>query len=224
MPSQPHLPRMPRVYLVRHGETEWSLSGQHTGRTDIPLTENGEKVLSKLGKQIVGDGSNTLSRIIKSPRKRAQTTFDLLFSHYQGSRDISSIPSETTESVREWDYGEYEGITSKKIHESSPDWDIFKDGCPGGESLQEMKERVDGVIEEIRKTHQEYWTRVKSGECEAGTQGGDVLVVSHGHFSKCFLARWIETDLSNGKHFIVDAGGVSVGSYDHKDLREPALQ
>lgn len=156
--------------------------------------------------------AKTLSEIIKSPRKRCQRTFDLLFQRYKGSRDISAIPTETTEDVREWDYGRYEGITSKDIHKNDPDWDIFTHGCPEGESIEQMTERVDKAIARIRKVHASYWARVQKGECEAGTQGGDVLVVTHGHFSKCFLARWIQTDLSTGKHFIVDAGGCKPGS------------
>lgn len=109
--------------------------------------------------------------------------------------------------MREWDYGKYEGIKSKEIHQTQPDWDIFTHGCPEGESIEEMTKRVDAAIDRVRRVHRDYWTRVQKGECEAGTQGGDVLLVTHGHFSKCFLARWIWTDLKNGKHFIVDAGG-----------------
>ncbi|CAD6578516.1 MAG: hypothetical protein CYPHOPRED_000605 [Cyphobasidiales sp. Tagirdzhanova-0007] len=245
MPSQPHLPRMPRIYLIRHGETEWSLSGAHTGRSDIPLTKNGEEVLSHLGQQIVGDGNvldrqnhifrngfrlssafiaHSLSKIYKSPRTRAQKTYELLFRSYKGGARLDRIPNETTEEVAEWDYGLYDGITSQDIHSQRPDWDIFKDGCPEGESVDQVTLRVDGMIEKVKEIHREYWQKVQDGKYEAGTQGGDVLIVTHGHFSKCFLARWCELPLITGKHFIVDAGGLSVGSYDHRDLREPALQ
>jgi len=219
---------MPRIYLVRHGETEWSLSGQHTGRTDIPLTKHGEEVLSTLGEQIVGDGKvldpRTLSQIIKSPRQRAQKTFDLLFKSYKGERDVGSVPTETTEDVREWDYGKYEGIKTKDIQKDVPNWEIFADGCPEGESTQEMQDRVDQVVAKVQKIHKDYWENVKAGKVHAGEKGGDVLIVTHGHFSKSFLARWCELPISTGKNFIVDAGGLSVGSYDHRDLREPALQ
>ena len=110
--------------------------------------------------------------------------------------------------MREWDYGAYEGITSHEIHERHQrDWDIFAHGCPEGESVDEMSARVDGVIERVRQIHAEYWRKVQSGECEAGTQGGDVLILTHGHFSKTFWARWIQAPLATGKHFIVDAGG-----------------
>lgn len=190
--------------------------------------------------------ASTLSQIIKSPRQRAQKTFELLFQSYKGKKDISTIPSDTTDSVREWDYGKYEGITSHEIHEKyQKDWDIFKDGCPDGESIDEITKRVDEVIERIRGIHATYWKEVEEGKCKPGTQGGDVLIVTHGHFSKCFLARWCQLPLPTGKHFIVDAGGcewmvspyiwcqltyasfcviVSVASYDHHDLTEPALQ
>jgi probable phosphoglycerate mutase len=148
-----------------------------------------------------------LSKIIKSPRKRTQKTFDLLFQDYNGERDIKSIPTETTEYVREWDYGKYEGITSHDIHKEAPSWNIFDDGCPEGESVQEISQRVDKVIDEIRQIHTEYWKQVQKGTCQAGTQGGDVLIVTHGHFSKCFLARWCELPLRTGRLFHLSLGG-----------------
>lgn len=86
--------------------------------------------------------------------------------------------------MSEWDYGEYEGITTHDIHEKVPGWDIFKDGCPGGESIAQMTVRVDDVVAQVRRVHQQYWATVKAGKCQAGEQGGDVLIVTHGHFSK----------------------------------------
>ena len=134
----------------------------------------------------------------KSPRARAQKTYELLFQSYKGARQLDTIPAETTENVQEWDYGEYEGITSHDIHSWQAGWEIFRDGCPGGESVEGMTERVDRVIKKVQKIHQDYWQKVSDGSCQAGTQGGDVLIVTHGHFSKCFLARWCELPLITG--------------------------
>lgn len=113
--------------------------------------------------------------------------------------------------MREWDYGKYEGVTTKDIQEEVPDWEIFKDGCPGGESVEEMEQRVDEVVKKVQKIHHDYWETVKAGKCHAGEQGGDVLIVTHGHFSKSFLARWCDLPLKTGKHLIVDAGGCELG-------------
>lgn len=153
--------------------------------------------------------ASTLSQIFKSPRQRAQKTFELLFQSYKGIREVPTIPTETTDLVQEWDYGKYEGITSHEIHERyQRDWNIFKDGCgPEGETIEDITKRVDKVIEKVKSIHASYWERVEKGLCKAGTQGGDVLIVTHGHFSKCFLARWCEMPLQHGTHFIVDAGG-----------------
>lgn len=153
--------------------------------------------------------ASTLSQIIKSPRQRAQKTFELLFQSYKGEKTISDIPTETTDLVQEWDYGKYEGITSHEIHQKyQKDWNIFKDGCgPEGETIDDITKRVDKAIEKVKAVHADYWKNVEAGKCKPGSQGGDVLIVTHGHFSKCFLARWCQLPLSTGQHFIVDAGG-----------------
>ncbi|GAA93590.1 uncharacterized protein L969DRAFT_18704 [Mixia osmundae IAM 14324] len=223
-------PRLPRVYVVRHGETEWSLSGQHTGTSDIPLTANGEKTVRELGKQIAGPGKllcpQTISHVYLSPRKRAQRTFELLFeSLNEDDHKYMCRHLQTTDDVREWDYGAYEGLTSEEIREKhDPDWDIWTKGCPDGESPDKMQERVDKVVHTVAKVHEEHWQKVKSGQRgDAGGEGGDVLIVTHGHFSKTFLTRWCKLPLKDGRIFVVDAGGVSVGGYQHHDLKEQSL-
>ncbi|KAG6878639.1 hypothetical protein C0993_001162 [Termitomyces sp. T159_Od127] len=140
---------MPRLFLIRHGETEWSINGRHTGRTDIPLTARGEKQVLDQAKKVVGDGlvidPKNLCTVFVSPRQRAHKTFHLLFSHLQ--EEPHHI---LTEEVREWDYGEYEGLLSSEIKQKNPSWAIWVDGCPGGESVAEMEARVDTVIAKVR--------------------------------------------------------------------------
>lgn len=205
---------LPRVFLVRHGETEWSLNGRHTGRSDIPLTSRGEAQIKSQAPVLVGEGrlidpKNICTAFI-SPRIRAQKTFHLLFAH------LPEFPNHvTTDEVREWDYGEYEGLLREEILERSPGWTVWKDGCPGGESAVEMQGRVDRIIEKIRAHHREW--------LEEGKGNRDVVVVSHGHFSRCFIARWNRFDLKFGSQFNVEAGGIVVLSYNHHSLEEPVL-
>jgi len=214
--------RLPRVYLIRHSETEWSMSGQHTGKTDIPLTANGEKMMKSLAKEIVGPGKllcpRTISHIFISPRRRAQKTFEILFSGLP--LQLKHVEPEICEDVQEWDYGDYEGKTSDEIRKMVPDWDIWTQGCPNGETPRQITERVDRVVERVSRVHREYWNKVQSGQTHPD---GDCLIITHGHFSKCFLARWCELQLDAGRIFVVDAGGISIGGYQHRDLREKSL-
>ncbi|CEH13171.1 phosphoglycerate mutase-like protein [Ceraceosorus bombacis] len=156
--------RMPRVILARHGETEWSLSGQHTGRSDIPLTARGESVMLALAPTFVGtDGSKLVdprhvSHIFCSPRKRSQRTLELMMSHLSKEERDAVVAVETLQECREWDYGAYEGLKTNEIREKHAGWDIWNDGTPNhpsnpdlpGESAQHMSDRVDGVIAKIR--------------------------------------------------------------------------
>jgi len=224
MSSLSSLGRLPRVYLCRHGETEWSLNGKHTGRSDIPLTENGENVIRKSAPSYVGQGKlldpSKISHIFVSPRQRAQHTFKLMREVDSEGFDNANAIFETTEEVREWDYGDYEGLKSAEIREKNPKWSIWKDGCPGGESVEQMTARVDELIEKIAKIHRDCCGKMKNGQKDAV---GDVMIVSHGHYSKCFLARFARLPLERGEILVVDAGAINVGGYQHSDLQEPSL-
>jgi len=229
----------PRVFIVRHGETEWSLNGRHTGTSDIPLTANGEKRIIATGRALIGDDRlivpKNIAHIYVSPRKRAQRTLELLDI---GCREklpwVEQHTSETgirteakvqiTEDIREWDYGNYEGITSGQIREMRekvglPSWDIWKDGCPGGESPEQVTQRIDRLINEIRtKYHSPVIGKPK------GTVGpGDVLIVAHGHILRAFAMRWVQKTLADGPTFLLEAGGVGTLSYEHHHITEPAI-
>ncbi|PSR84460.1 phosphoglycerate mutase family protein [Coniella lustricola] len=246
----------PRVFILRHGETEWSLSGQHTGVTDIPLTENGEKRVRATGRALVGNDRlivpKRLTHVYVSPRKRAQRTFELLNLGFedgalpwkahglveeaqpqatQGDNSSSErhcrAPIQITEDIREWDYGEYEGITSAEIRKRrkeaglSEQWDIWTDGCPGGESPEDVTRRLDRLISDIRSTYQEPHMSSTSSVATPGT--GDVLVVGHGHILRAFAMRWVGKTLAEGPTFLMEAGGVGTLSYEHNSINEPAI-
>ncbi|KAH7116786.1 phosphoglycerate mutase family protein [Dendryphion nanum] len=242
----------PRVFIVRHGETEWSLNGRHTGTTELPLTANGEKRIRATGKALVGDDRlivpGNLAHIYVSPRRRAQRTLELLDlgcrERYPWHHNSSSTPSEPpahtldirtnasiqiTPSIREWDYGNYEGLRSAEIRASrqsrglNADWDIWRDGCEGGESPEDVTARLDELIAEIRSR----WHEGRFG-AEAGWKGkervpNDVLIVAHGHILRAFAARWIGKDLKGNPSLILEAGGVGTLSYEHHSLEEPAI-
>ncbi|KAH7885904.1 histidine phosphatase superfamily [Phlebopus sp. FC_14] len=207
-------PPTPRVFLIRHGETEWSLNGRHTGRSDIPLTARGEQQIKSKAPLLVGEGHaiepRNLGVAFISPRIRAHRTFHLLFEH------LPKVPDHIiTEEAREWDYGDFEGLFKEQILTEKPGWDIWRDGCPGGESVEEMQSRVDDLIAKVREYHRRYF--------EEGKGTRDVLIVAHGHFNRVFISRWINFELALGTHFNVEPGGVSILSYNHSSLAEPAL-
>jgi broad specificity phosphatase PhoE len=172
-----------RVHLIRHGETEWSLSGQHTGLTDIPLTEKGRSV-AKLWKPILSEESFAL--VLTSPLRRAQETCELA-----GLRDRAQIDSDLTE----WNYGEYEGLTPQQIHAKRPGWTIFTDGSPDGETPEQVETRIDRVIKKVRATD------------------GHIALFSHGHLLRAFAARWIGLRASDGSRFLLDTATLCVMSY-----------
>ncbi|KAL8291100.1 hypothetical protein RB597_005546 [Gaeumannomyces tritici] len=228
----------PRVFIVRHGETEWSLNGRHTGSTDIPLTANGEARVKATGRALVGDDRlivpRKLAHIYVSPRKRAQRTFELLNlglkdhalpwkAHGAAEKDprLCDARIEVTQDIREWDYGDYEGITSPNIRAMRKEqgiegyWDIWKDGCPGGESPEDITTRLDRLIADIR-------ARFHGPAMEAG-QRGDVLIVAHGHILRAFAMRWAGKSLQDGPTFLLEAGGVGTLSYEHHNIAEPAI-
>ncbi|KAK0633733.1 histidine phosphatase superfamily [Immersiella caudata] len=230
----------PRVFIVRHGETEWSLNGRHTGSTDIPLTPNGEKRVKATGCALVGNDRlivpKKLAHIYVSPRKRAQRTFELLNlglkqklpweAHGPSAEGGLACEAgvEITEDIREWDYGDYEGITSPNIRKMrqeqglDPAWDIWRDGCPGGESPTDITERLDRLIKDIR----DRWHAPAMSQHAGGTRG-DVLIVAHGHILRAFAQRWAVKSLQDGPSFLLEAGGVGTLSYEHHNIEEPAI-
>jgi probable phosphoglycerate mutase len=172
-----------KVYVVRHGETEWSLSGQHTGVTDIPLTENGRAVARRL-QPLLAKGS--FSHVLTSPLSRARETCELA-----GLGGRAAVEPD----LMEWNYGEYEGLTPKQIHARRPGWMIFRDGCPGGETPAEVGERADRVIARVRATP------------------GDVALFAHGHIFRVLVARWIGLPATAGRHFLLDTATLNVLAY-----------
>jgi probable phosphoglycerate mutase len=172
-----------QVYLVRHGETEWSLTTQHTGITDIPLTENGRKV-AKLLEPVLA--KETFPLVLTSPLERARETCELA-----GLAKRAEIDSD----LMEWNYGEYEGLTPKQIHAQAPGWMLFRDGCPGGESPEQVGARVDRVINRVR------------------TVEGHVALFAHGHVFRVFAARWLGLPATAGCHFLLDTATLNILSY-----------
>ena len=184
---------LPVVYLARHGETAWSLSGQHTGRTDLPLTERGERNAHALGERLRG---LTFAKVLTSPLKRALQTCELA-----GFGAAAEIDPDLVE----WDYGQYEGRRTAEIHAERPDWQLFRDGCPGGESPEQIAARADRVVDRMRAIK------------------GDVLVFSHGHFLRVLAPRWLGHDTSDGQHFLLSTASLSALGYEHK-LAVPAIR
>ena len=171
------------VYLIRHGETEWSLNGRHTGITDIPLTENGRNLAKRLAPVLA---TERFALVLTSPLERARKTCELagLGAHAEIDRDLM-----------EWNYGEYEGLTPKQIDAQAPGWMIFTDGCPGGESPAQVSARADRLV-----------ARVRSVE-------GDVALFAHGHIFRVFAARWLGLPATAGCHFLLDTATLSILSY-----------
>lgn len=221
----------PRVIFVRHGQTEWSKTGQHTSITDIPLTDFGVKQMTNTGKHLIGKSPfqiikpANLKYIFTSPRLRAKQTVDLLI---QDMDDYTrtTIPVNVTEDIREWEYGDYEGLLTSQIIDlrksrgldtqlaEGDTWNIWRDGCENGEIHSQVKERLDNFIAEVRKLHKEALDKKEA--C-------DILVVGHGHILRCLTARWIGRELLQNPQFMLDAGGVGVLSYQHHNINEPAL-
>jgi broad specificity phosphatase PhoE len=173
------------VFVIRHGETAWSLSGQHTGSTDIPLTDNGRHVAQRLRPVLAQE---RFALVLVSPLQRARETCDLAGLGAGAAVDPDLV---------EWNYGAYEGLTPAQIHERAPDWLLFRDGCPGGESSHHVGARADRVIARTRAVN------------------GDVALFAHGHILRVLAARWIGLPASDGEHFLLDTGTVSVLGHYH---------
>ncbi len=172
--------REQEIWLVRHGETEWSLNGRHTGVSDIPLTAHGREVARRLGPILA---AQTFAEVLVSPRARARATAELAG---LGGRAV------VERDLEEWRYGEYEGLTPQQIAAERPGWMIFRDGCPGGESPAQIGARVDRLIARVRDVP------------------GDVALFAHGHVFRVLVARWIGLPAGGGQHFLLDTATVSV--------------
>jgi probable phosphoglycerate mutase len=172
-----------RAILIRHGETAWTLSGQHTGLTDVPLTEHGRDTARELAPLAA---QTRFAMVLTSPLHRARETCALA-----GLGDRAQIEPD----LIEWHYGDYEGLTSKEIQERQPGWMLFADGCPGGEGPADVAARADRVIARIRAIE------------------GDVALFAHGHFFRVFVARWLALPPAAGRHFLLDPATVSVLSH-----------
>ena len=184
---------LPVIHLARHGETAWSLSGQHTGRTDLPLTERGERNARALGERLRG---MTFAKVFASPLQRAVRTCELA-----GFGVVAEIDPDLVE----WDYGQYEGRRTAEIHAERPDWQLFRDGCRGGESPDQIGARADRVVGRLRAVK------------------GDVLVFSSGHFLRVLAARWLGLDAAGGRYLLLSTASLSELGYEHH-LTEPAIR
>ena len=173
-----------QLYLIRHGETAWSLSGQHTGRTDLPLTAYGEQMARDLAPSLM---AIRFSRVLTSPRLRARTTCELA-----GLGAAAEIRSD----LAEWDYGDYEALRASEIRGARPDWDIWRDGCPGGESPAAVSERADRLIAALKQLD------------------GPVALFSHGQFGRVLAARWIGLAVREGQHLTFAPARVGILGYD----------
>lgn len=174
-----------QIYLVRHGETEWSVTGQHTGRTDIPLTQHGRMAAKRMEPCLA---KTDFALVLSSPLERARSTCELA-----GFGEKVEVDQD----LMEWNYGAYEGLTSKQIHAQSPDWTLFRDGCPGGESPDQVRERVDRVIAKAR------------------TVDGNVILFAHGHILRALAVRWLGFPVEAGCHFVLDTATISMLSHYH---------
>jgi len=184
---------LPIIYLARHGETAWSLSGQHTGLTDLPLTPHGERNARELGERL---GGITFAKIFTSPLQRAARTCEL--AGFGGAAVVDH-------DLVEWNYGDYEGLKSAEIHAQRPGWQIFRDGCPGGESPGQVAARADRVLDRARAV------------------AGDVLIFSSGHFLRMVAARWLGFEPVGGSFFALSTASVSELGYEH-NLTQPVIQ
>jgi broad specificity phosphatase PhoE len=183
----------PIIYLARHGETAWSVTGQHTGVTDLPLTERGERNARRLRERLAG---LVFAKVLTSPLQRAIRTGELAG---------FGAAAEVDRDLVEWNYGDYEGLRTAEIRAKRPEWQLFRDGCPNGESPEQVGARADRVVSRVRAVK------------------GNVLIFSSGHFLRVFAARWLGLEPFAGKFFMLDVASLSALSYEH-DLSSPAMR
>ena len=189
-------PAFPLLVLVRHGETAWTLTGQHTGLTDIELTEAGEASAKRLTALL---REFSFARVFTSPLKRARQTAVLV-----GFGDVAELEPD----LREWDYGDYEGVPTAAIRAERPDWRLFEHGCPNGESPDAIGARADRVIAKIQQIH---------------AASGNALVFAHSDLLRVLIARWLRLPAVEGRLVKLDTSSISVLGYDH-DLGEPVIR
>jgi probable phosphoglycerate mutase len=185
---------LPIIYVARHGETAWSLSGQHTGLTDLPLTERGERNAVRLGERLKG---LPFAKVLTSPLQRAMRTCELAG---------FGVRAEIDRDLLEWNYGEYEGRRTAEILADRPDWQLFRDGCPGGESPGQVGARADRMVKRVRAVN------------------GDVLIFSSGHFLRVLAARWLGLQPAAGRFFLLSTGSLGMLAYEHHSLSEPVIR
>jgi broad specificity phosphatase PhoE len=184
---------LPIIYIARHGETAWSLTGQHTGLTDLPLTEHGERVARKLRDRLKG---LTVAKVFTSPLQRAYRTCELAG---------LGTAAEVDRDLLEWDYGHYEGRRGVEIRAERPDWNLFRDGCPGGELPPQVAARADRVVNRVRAIQ------------------GNVLLFTSGHFIRVLAARWLGLEpTANSRYFMLNTASVSALGYEN-DLSRPVI-
>ena len=184
---------MTPIYAIRHGETEWSRDHRHTGRTDLPLTARGEQQARDLGARLQ---TFTFTQVLTSPQRRARDTCDLA-----GLAAVARVEPD----LREWDCGDYEGVTLAEIHATRPGWNLYRDGCPGGESPDQITARADAVITRLRGLN------------------GSVALFSHSHFLCALAARWIGLTASDGARFRLDTGAFGILDVEHDSSSEPSI-
>ena len=183
---------VPTIYLARHGETEWSKSGRHTGLTDLPLTEKGEAAGRALGERLIG---TAFARVFSSPLSRARRTAEL-----------AGFAPEIEPDLIEWNYGAYEGQTSAEVRSRVPDWILFRDGCPGGESPADVAVRADRLAAKLKALT------------------GNVLCFAHGHILRVLAARWVNQPVSFAACLLLGTATLSSLGFDHGDRDEPAIR
>jgi len=184
---------LPVVYLARHGETAWSLSGQHTGLTDLPLIDPGERNARRLAQRLKG---LSFAKVFTSPLQRAVRTCEL--AGFGGRAEVDR-------DLLEWDYGEYEGRRTEEIHAGRTDWQLFRDGCPGGESPDQVGAHADRLVKRMREIQ------------------GNVLMFSSGHILRVLSARWLGLEPAGGKYFLLSTASLSTLGYEH-NLSQPVIQ
>jgi broad specificity phosphatase PhoE len=182
-----------RLSLIRHGETEWSISGRHTSRTDIPLTEQGEQDARQLGHTL---RATTFVRVFTSPMQRARRTCELA-----GLTPVAEVEPD----LAEWNYGDYEGLRSLDIRKARPDWNLFQDGCPHGEMPAQVSDRADRIIARLRPLE------------------GNIALFSHGHFGCVLAVRWIGLPVIEGQHFPLGTASLSIFGYETDRSQVPVI-
>ncbi|OJJ65341.1 hypothetical protein ASPSYDRAFT_40155 [Aspergillus sydowii CBS 593.65] len=212
----------PRVFIARHGETEWTKNGRYTGITELDLTADGVRQVTGTARQLVGPGKLIdpvrIARVWVSPRKRTQQTFQLLFS----ATGLDAEKVTLTEDITEWDYGSYEGLRSSEIRslrrenglDKSMDWNIWRDGCEDGESAELVTERLDKLIQQIRIIQEPHMD---------GSKPVDVVLVAHGLILRAFVKRWLNYPLDTPLPMMLSPGSIGILSYRNRDVDEPAF-